>query len=214
MQKGKIDMTTCISMVIVIFLSVVHTPFVVNHIIERARKRVPIHRMALQWLYPSSELRILLCVHGPHNLNSAINLMEISRGTPEPGIFVHVTDMIELTEQIAATLVPGEGVDNMMITDTSVTEMRDQISHAFQAYVDENGGGITLSRMLALSTFSSMAQDLSVLAEDFMVSIILLPFHKKLNEDGKLDGGHPGFRYVNRKVINITNLEEFQYFKK
>ncbi|XWS77402.1 hypothetical protein CRYUN_Cryun01aG0258400 [Craigia yunnanensis] len=201
LRKGRIDMTTCISMVIVIFLTIVHTPFVVKHIIERARKRVPIHRMALQWLYPSSELRILLCVHGPHNLPSTINLMEISRGAPEPGLFVHVTDMIELTDQIAATLVPGEGVDNMTTTDTSVTEMRDQISHAFQAYIEENDGGITLSRMLALSTFSGMAQDLSVLAEDLMVSLILLPFHKRLNADGTLDGGHPGFRYVNRKLL-------------
>ena len=157
MQKGWIDVTTCISMVIVIFLAIVHTPFVVKHIIERARKRVPLHRMALQCIDPSSELRILLCVHGPHNLPSTINLMEISRGAPEPGLFVHVTDMIELTDQIAATLVPGEGVDNMTTTDTSVTEMRDQISHAFQTYIDENGGGITLSRMLALSTFSGMA---------------------------------------------------------
>ncbi|XP_022756811.1 cation/H(+) antiporter 28 [Durio zibethinus] len=201
LRRGIIDVTTCISMVIVIFLTIVHTPFVVKHIIERARKRVPIHRMALQWLYPSSELRILLCVHGPHNLPSTINLMEITRGAPEPGLFVHVTDMIELTEQIAATLVPGEGADNMTVTDTSVTEMRDQITRAFQTYVDENSGGITLSRMLALSTFNGMAQDLSVLAEDFMVSLILLPFHKRLNADGTLDGGHPGFRYVNRKLL-------------
>ncbi|KAK6261027.1 hypothetical protein SCA6_015501 [Theobroma cacao] len=201
LRKEIIDMTTCISMVIVVFLTIVHTPFLVKHIIERARQRVPIHRMALQWLDPSSELRILLCVHGPHNLPSTINLMEISRGTPEPGLLVYVTDMIELTEQLAATLVQGEGVDSMTITDKSVTEMRDQIGHAFQAYIDDNGGGITLSRMLALSTFSGMAQDLSVLAEDLMVSLILLPFHKRLNADGTLDGGHPGFRYVNRKLL-------------
>ncbi|XVE74213.1 hypothetical protein DITRI_Ditri11bG0180800 [Diplodiscus trichospermus] len=200
LRNGKTDVTTCISMVIVSFLTIVHTPFVVKHIIERARKRVPVHRMALQWLYPSSELRIMLCLHGPHNLPSTINLMEISRGTPEPGLVVHVTDMIELTDQIAATLVPGEG-GNMTITDTSVTGMRDEITRAFQAYLDENGSGITLSRMLALSTFNSMAQDLNVFAEDLMVSLILLPFHKRLNADGTLDEGHPGFRYVNRKLL-------------
>ncbi|XWS45738.1 hypothetical protein CRYUN_Cryun14cG0005400 [Craigia yunnanensis] len=165
LRNGRIHMTTCISMLIVIFLTIVHTPFVVKHIIERARKRVPIHRMALQCTDPSSELIILLCVHGPHSLPSTINLLEISRGKPDPGLRVYVTDMIELTEQIAATLVQGEGVDNMTTTDKSVTEMRDQISHAFQAYIDKNGDGITISRMLALSTFSGMAQDLSGLAD-------------------------------------------------
>ncbi|OMO69753.1 Cation/H+ exchanger, partial [Corchorus capsularis] len=199
LRKEHIDMTTCISMVIVVFLTIVHTPFVVKHIIERARKRVPIHRMALQWLDPSNELRILLCLHGTHNVPSAINLMEISRGPPQPGLSVFVTDMVELTDQIAATLVQGEGVDSVTVTDESVTEMRDQVTHAFQAYIDENGAGITLSRMIALSTFNGMAQDLSALGEDLMTSLILLPFHKRLNADGTLDGGHPGFRYVNRK---------------
>ncbi|XVE76737.1 hypothetical protein DITRI_Ditri13aG0005400 [Diplodiscus trichospermus] len=202
LRNGKIDMTTCISMVIVIFLTIVHAPFVVKHIIEQARKRVPIHRMTLQCLDPSTELRIMLCVHGPHNLSSAINLMEISRGAPDPGLLVYVTDMIELTEQIAGTMVQaGEGVDNVTVTDKSVTEMSDQISNGFQAYLDENGDGITLSRMLALSTFNGMPQDVGVLADDLMVSLILLPFHKRLTADRKLDAGHPGFRYVNRKLL-------------
>ncbi|KAL4310550.1 hypothetical protein GQ457_01G052300 [Hibiscus cannabinus] len=204
LRKGAIDITTCTSIVIVIFLSVVHTPVVVKHIIERARKRVPIQRMALQWLDPSSELRMLLCLQGPHNLDSAINLMEISRGRPEPGIFVHVADMIEFTEQIASVMAPGEGVDNITITDRSITEMRDQITRAFQTYIDGkggSGGAIKLSRVLALSTFNTMPQDLCVLAEDLMVSLILLPFHKRLNVDGTLDEGHPGFRYVNRKLL-------------
>ncbi|GMI73910.1 cation/hydrogen exchanger 28 [Hibiscus trionum] len=204
LRQGAIDITTCTSIVIVIFLSVVHTPVVVKHIIERARKRVPIQRMALQWLDPSSELRILLCLQGPHNLDSAINLVEISRGRPEPGLLVHVTDMIELTEQIAAAMAPGEGVDNITITDTSITEMRDQITHGFQTYIDEkrgSGGAIKLSRVLALSTFNNMPQDLCGLAEDLMVSLILLPFHKILNANGTLDEGHPGFRYVNRKLL-------------
>lgn len=48
-----------------------------------------------------------------------------------------------------------------------------------------------LSRMLVLSTFNSMPQDISVLAEDLMVSLILLPFHKRLKADGTLDEGHP-----------------------
>ncbi|XVF79640.1 hypothetical protein PTKIN_Ptkin15bG0005300 [Pterospermum kingtungense] len=200
LRNGYMDMTTCISMVIIIFLSIVHTPFVVKHIIERARKRVPIHRRALQSLDPSSQLRIMLCLHGTHNLPSTINLMEISRGSPDPGLLVHVTDMIELTDQIAATLVQPEGVDKI-ITDKSVTEMRDQITCAFEAYVDENGDGIKLSRTLALSTFGAMAQNLSVLAEDLMVSLILLSFHKRLNENGKLDEGNPGFRHVNRKLL-------------
>ncbi|KAJ4711605.1 Cation/H(+) antiporter like [Melia azedarach] len=193
--------TTSSTMVIVIFLTVVHTPFVVQHIIERARKRAPTRRMALQWLDPSDQLRILLCLHGPHNLTSSTNILEISRGTADPGIVVYVTDMIELTDQIAATLVQNEGVDTVTVTDKTVMEMREEVSNAVQSYVDENGQGITLKRMLALSTFSGMSQDICILAENLMISLIILPFHKRQREDGTLDGGHPGFRYVNRKLL-------------
>ncbi|KAF2293575.1 hypothetical protein GH714_002952 [Hevea brasiliensis] len=79
--------------------------------------------------------------------------------------------------------------------------MRDQVTQTIQAYVDGSGGGIILRRMLALSTFNSMTQDICILAENLMASLIILPFHKNQNADGTLDGGNPGFRYVNRKVL-------------
>ncbi|XP_044492733.1 cation/H(+) antiporter 28-like [Mangifera indica] len=196
--------TTCALLVLGVFLSVVHTPFVVGHIIRRARKRAPTRRLALQGLDPSQQLRVMLCLHGPQNLGSTINFIEISRGRADPGIVVYVTDMVELTDQIAATLVHQEGVqesiDTVTVTDKAVMEMRDEITNGVQSYVDEKEG-ITLKRMLALSTFSGMSQDICILAEDLMVSLIVLPFHKRQRDDGTLDCGHPGFRYVNRKLL-------------
>uniref|UniRef100_A0A2N9F0Q8 Uncharacterized protein n=1 Tax=Fagus sylvatica TaxID=28930 RepID=A0A2N9F0Q8_FAGSY len=197
---GGISTSTGTGMVIAAFFTVVHAPLVVAHIIKRARKRAPTHRMALQLLDPSNELRLLLCVHGPQDVPTAINFMEISRGTAEPGIVIYLTDMIELTDQIAATLVHDD-VNTVSVTDKSVTEMREQVTTAAQAYVDQNSDGVTLRRLLALSTFNVMPQDLCILAEDLMVALIILPFHKRQRADGTLDAGHSGFRYVNRKVL-------------
>ncbi|OWM78383.1 cation/H(+) antiporter 28 [Punica granatum] len=197
---GKASTSGSIAIIIITFLTALQAPFVVSNIIERARKRSPTHRMALQWLDPMNELRMLLCVHGPQNVASTINFMEISRGTADPGIVVYVTDMVELTDQIAATMVQGDA-DNATITDKAVTEMRDQITSAVQAYANENGDGITLRRTLALSSFSMMPRDISNLAEDLLISLIVLPFHKTQQPDGTFDGGHPGFRFVNRKVL-------------
>ncbi|KAK4769279.1 hypothetical protein SAY86_027429 [Trapa natans] len=199
-QTGKTTTSTSLVIILVIFFTTLHAPFVVSNIIERARKRSPTHRMALEWLDPMNELRMLLCVRGPHNVASAINFMEISRGTADPGIVVYVTDMIEMTDQIAATLVHKD-TDNAKVTDRGVTDMRDQITSAVQAYANENGDGITLRRMLALSTFSLMPRDISNMAEDLLISLIVLPFHKIRRDDGTFDGGHPGFRFVNRKVL-------------
>ncbi|KAF5469738.1 hypothetical protein F2P56_010303 [Juglans regia] len=202
---GTTSTTTSIVMVIAIFFTVVHTPSVVAHIIKRARKRAPTHRMALEWLDPSKELRILVCVNGPQNASAAINFMEISRGAADPGIEVYVTDMIELTDQIAATLVQGDdGVNTLAVTDESVTDLREQVTTAVQAYADMSGDGVTVKRMLALSTINGMPQEICNLAENLMVALIILPFHKSQRADGRLDAGHSGFRYVNRKVLRSS----------
>ncbi|KAL9296073.1 hypothetical protein ACSQ67_021969 [Phaseolus vulgaris] len=176
--------------------AMVHAPIVVGHIIKRARKRAPTHTNALQLLQPSSELRIFLCLHGLENVPASINFMEISRGISDPGIQIYVAEIIELTEHIAATMESGEGVQTSTIKDKAVIEMREQITNSFQAYVDNDGDGITLKRTMALSTIHNMAQNICVLAEDLMIALIILPFHRTQRQDGKLDAGNPGFRYL------------------
>ncbi|KAI3468143.1 hypothetical protein Pfo_024806 [Paulownia fortunei] len=197
------SISTSIAMVFATFLTIIYTPLVVANIIQRARKRSPTQRMALQWLNPSNELRVLLCLHGPQNVSSAINFIGISRGPADPGILVYLTDMIELTDRIAATLAHTEGVDTVTVTvtDPTVVEMREQITNGVNTYLNEDGDGITVRRMLALSTLNSMHQDVCILAEDLMVSLIILPFHKQQEAGGRLNMGHSGFRHVNRKVL-------------
>lgn len=195
--------STVIGMIFAIFITVLYTPIVVSQIIKRAKKRAPTHRLALQSLDPSTELRLLLCVHGTENIPSSINFMEISKGSADPGILVYVTDMIELTDEISATIEREEGVHTTSVKDKKVMEMREKVTDSFQNYVLDNGEeGITLKRTMALSTINNMPQDICFLAEDLMVALIILPFHRIQRQDGTLDGGNQGFRYVNRKVLN------------
>ncbi|XP_010426803.1 PREDICTED: cation/H(+) antiporter 28 [Camelina sativa] len=205
-RTNRVKNTTGAMIIFVIVLTVIYSPFVVMDIIKRARKRVPVHIMALQWLDPTTELRILIGLHGPHNIGSTLNLMEICHGGREPGSIFYATDMVELTDEIAATLKKGGGGgqsnDSVTVTDRSVAEMRESITAAVNGYGElRNGQGVTVRRMLALSTFMTMAQDVCGLADELMVSIIILPFHKRLNPDGTLDSGNAGFRHVNRKIL-------------
>ncbi|XP_058762844.1 cation/H(+) antiporter 28-like [Vicia villosa] len=193
--------STGIGMIFAIFFTILYMPSVVALIIKRARKRSPTHRLALQSLDPSSELRILLCVHGPQNVPASISFVEITKGGADPGILVYVADMIELTNEISVNLEKDEGVHTATVKDKEVMEMREKITNSFQAHVAENGEGITLKRTMALSTINNMPQDICVLAEDLMVALVILPFHRFQRQDRTLDGGNQGFRYVNRKVL-------------
>nr|GMD74277.1 cation/H(+) antiporter 28 [Ipomoea batatas] len=185
------------------FLTIVYTPLVVAKIIRWARKRSPTQKMALQLLSASDELRVLLCLRGKQNVSCAINFIEISRGPVEPGIMIYLTEMIELTDMVAATMASNQGVveDGVTVTDPEVIRLREEINSSVQAYVLERSEGINVKQMMALSTLNSMHQDVCILAEDLMVHLVVMPFHKNPTPDGKLDTGHSGFRHVNRKVL-------------
>ncbi|XP_074269636.1 cation/H(+) antiporter 28 [Silene latifolia] len=200
MKNKIITDSTCIGMILAMLLKIVYIPMIAQYIIQRARRRLPNQPLALQWHDPTKELRILIGLHGSENVPCAINLMEISKGTCDPGIVVYATDMIELTDQIAATLVPG-GVDGVTVTDKEVLQMREDITNSLQEYTKENEDCVTLLRAMALSTFNNMHQEICSLAEDSIISLLVLPFHNALQAGPKLVDGHTGFRYVNKKVF-------------
>lgn len=89
----------------VAFIAVVHTPFIVKRIIERARKQTPTHRMALQWFDPITELRIMVGIHGPQHVPSTINFMEMFRREDDLETVYYATDLIEVTNKVAPFLM-------------------------------------------------------------------------------------------------------------
>ncbi|KAK1426620.1 hypothetical protein QVD17_15296 [Tagetes erecta] len=200
-QLNIISPSDSIVMILVCFLTFIYAPMVVKSIIRRARKRAPTQRMALQWLSPTSELRVILCLHGPQNIHSAINFMEITQGPREPRMMVYVNDMIELNDRTASTLVRGEGVDAMAITDEGVLEMRENITNEIDSYVKDQCEGVDVKRLLTLCPLATMHHDICTLADDLLASIIILPFHKNQVQDGKFNTNYLEFRSVNRKVL-------------
>ncbi|KAI3864333.1 hypothetical protein MKX03_026906 [Papaver bracteatum] len=195
---------TYIMMILLAMLTIAIIPLVVKVMVEGAsRKRSPYRQMTLQHLDPSTELRILLGIHGPQNIPSMINIMEVSRGNKAARIGVYVTDMIEINDCNSTIFVPevDGSLENTTMADESVVSLREQITNAILSYVEESGKGINVQRLLAISTFANMHQDLCNLAEAVQASLLILPFHRNQRPDGKMDGVKHGFRYVNRKVL-------------
>ncbi|OVA19392.1 Cation/H+ exchanger [Macleaya cordata] len=208
LQAGLVNTGTYIVLVFLAIMTIALIPLVVKFIIERARKRSPYRRMALQWLEPSSDLRMLLCIHGPQNVPAMINIMEVSsRGNKRPRIGVYVTDMIEINDCNSTIFVPDQQDDHILddgattMVDESVVNMREQITNAIVSCLEKSGEGMNVQRLLVISTFANMHQDLYNLAEAVQASLLILPFHRNQRKDGRMDGSHHGFRHVNRKVL-------------
>ncbi|KAI3845603.1 hypothetical protein MKW98_031225 [Papaver atlanticum] len=200
-------------------LSISVVPYLAKFIIQRAKMETTYPLMALQWFDPNTELRILVGIHGHQNVQTMINLMEISRGNGFTSVSAYVTDMIQMNDNNTAMFIPDDPEDdnhrgddehpsslpetdaNTTMADESVVSMRDQITNMILSYVEQSGRGIKVHRLLAISTFFNMHHDIYNLSKAVQASLIILPYHKNQRKDGKMGNTHHGFRYVNRKVF-------------
>ncbi|XP_077213974.1 cation/hydrogen exchanger 28 [Tasmannia lanceolata] len=199
LQNETITEHTFLVILLHILLSVVNTPLVVAMIVRRAKNRALDGEMALQWHNPSKDLRIVVCLYGPHNLPTAINLIEATRGgTHSAPLTVYAMDMIELTG--SSTLTYREGIEGVTVNDEAITGMRDQMTSVLEEYVQESGEGVTIRRLLALSSYENMHADVFNGARDVMAVFIILPFHRRLMVDGTMED-HSALRDVNKRVL-------------
>ncbi|KAJ8640911.1 hypothetical protein MRB53_017605 [Persea americana] len=199
---GTITRNTFRVMLFVIIFTILYIPLVVRMIVSRARRREESLQLGLQWQDPTGDLRIMVCLQGPHNVPAIINIIELTRGAPNAGMLtVYTMDMVELTGRTAATLTLGDGMDAVTVTDEQVVEMREEITVALQAYEQESGEGLTIRRLLVLSSYEDMHVDVCNSAADAFVALVVMPFHKRQRADGGMEDAYPRFRHVNQKVL-------------
>ncbi|TVU48763.1 hypothetical protein EJB05_00035 [Eragrostis curvula] len=207
-DAGIITDKSFMAIIFMVALNVAVTPMVGMGIASWARRSVQWRLMGLQHHDPSTELRLVVGLHGPQNVPSLSFLMEALRWGGGGGgeLAIYAVDMVQLTDQTAAAIVKGGGFDGVTVVDEEVSEMRKLIGEALDAYQADCGGGdaVKVRRLLALSSFPDMHSDICICAEDAMAALVLLPYHKAQRVDGTMDGGHYGFRLVNQKVLQLA----------
>ncbi|XP_078179550.1 cation/H(+) antiporter 28-like [Carex rostrata] len=185
-----------------IIITLVITPLVGFGVAAWARSKARSRRMGLQFQQLDAELRIVMGLHDPQNLPIMLTLVEAIRWNKEPNkVTLYASDMIELTERAAATLVKGEGSDPVEVTDEEIMDMRNQIGEALDKFREQTNDEINVRRLLAISSFDDMYKDICMCAEDAKAVLIIIPSHKSQKIDGSMDTGHPGFQLVNQKIL-------------
>jgi hypothetical protein len=204
-DAGIITDKSFMAIIFMVALNVAVTPVVGLGIASWARRSVQWRLMGLQHHDPTTELRLVVGLHGPQDVPTLAYLMEALRlGGGGGELAVYAVDMVQMTDQTAAAIVRGGGFDGVTVVDEEVSEMRKLIGEALDAYQAEGGEGVRVRRLLALSSFQDMHSDVCICAEDAMAALVLLPFHKAQRPDGGMDPGHFGFRLVNQKVLQLA----------
>ncbi|KAK8933255.1 Cation/H(+) antiporter 28 [Platanthera zijinensis] len=202
-MAGIIDANTMTVMGLVAVGTVIPMPLVVGFLRRRMAAREMRSPMGLQWCETGREVKIVVGLHGPEDVPMAVNVMEAMRvqGGGGGGLVAIVVEMVQMTDKAAASMVHGEGLETVTVTDEGIVDMREQIGFALEAYGQESGDGVTVRRFLAVSAFDDMHQDICSAARESMAALVVLPFHCRQRVDGEMDSGHPGHRIINQKVL-------------
>lgn len=158
------------------------------------------HR-AIQIKKSNSQLRLLTCFNNARNIPTLINLMEASRGTRnKEGLRVYAMHLMELSERSSAMLMVHKARRNGM---PFWTRGRDSDPHqivvAFEDY--QHLSQVSVRPTTAISSISSMHEDICDSAARKKVAMIILPFHKHQRVDCQLETTRGELRHVNRRVL-------------
>ncbi|XP_027350391.1 cation/H(+) antiporter 20 isoform X2 [Abrus precatorius] len=155
------------------------------------------------------KFRVLACIHGPSNIPSIINFIESIRSTKKSFLKLFMMHLVELTERSSSIILVQRARRNgfPFFSRFHRDEWHDRLAGAFQGY--SQLGQVTVRSTTAISSLSTMHEDICHVAEEKWVTMIILPFHKQWRVDVGDDNvihhvlenaGHE-WRGVNQKVL-------------
>jgi len=155
------------------------------------------------------KFRVLACFHGPSNIPSIINLIESTRNTKKSFIKLFMMHLVELTERSSSIIMVHRVRRNgfPFFNRSHRDHWHDQFVRAFQAY--NQLGRVMVRSTTTVSSLATMHEDICHVAEEKMVTMIILPFHKhwrtEVNENNEKchvveNAGHK-WRVTNQKVL-------------
>ncbi|ERN03210.1 hypothetical protein AMTRI_Chr02g263090 [Amborella trichopoda] len=197
-RKVLNDQTFAIMILMALFTTFITTPLV-TAVYKPARKATPYKHRTIQRKNPDSELCILACLHNARSIPALIHLIEASRGTRRRSLCVYAMHLMELSERPSAIVMANKVRHNGLPFWNKSHPNSDHFVVAFDAY--QSLSSVSVRPMTAISSLTTMHEDICSSAEHKRAALILLPFHKQARIDGNFEVTRPGFRQVNLHVL-------------
>uniref|UniRef100_A0ACD5WGL2 Uncharacterized protein n=1 Tax=Avena sativa TaxID=4498 RepID=A0ACD5WGL2_AVESA len=198
------DESFAVMVLVSVAMTALVTPVVMG-LQKPARRLVGYKRRNLQRIRHDSELRMLACVHTTRNVPAVLSLLDLSNPSKRSPIFIYALHLVELTGRASNMLAAAaaSASTNSRSGSSSLPPMTEHIFNAFENY-EMHTGGVSVQTLTAVSPYQSMHDDVSVLAEDKHVSLIVVPFHKQQAVDGGLESVNPYIRGFNESLLSTS----------
>ncbi|CAL4953931.1 unnamed protein product [Urochloa decumbens] len=199
------DESFAVMVLVSVAMTTLVTPVVLG-VYRPSRRLVGYKRRNLQRIRHDSELRMLACVHTTRNVPSVLSLLELSNPNKRSPIFIYALHLVELTgraSNMLAAAAASASKPSRSGTGSSLPPITEHIFNAFENY-ERHTGGVSIQTLAAVSPYQTMHEDVSVLAEDKHVSLIVVPFHKQQTVDGGMEAINPHVRGFNESLLTSS----------
>ncbi|KAL3521271.1 hypothetical protein ACH5RR_019420 [Cinchona calisaya] len=176
------------------------TSCTIRSLYDYSRKYTGYQKRDIQHVASNAEFRILVCTHRQDDAVAAIKLLHMSSPSKESPIGVYALHLEELVGKAAPLLIShdlGQKSSSVGFRSTKVIDF-------FRHQGDLLPGFIRVQGYSSVSLPQFMQEDICSLAFDKLTSIVILPFHRKWNQQGKLIFDSKVVRTLNRSVLNTA----------
>ncbi|XP_050216382.1 cation/H(+) antiporter 14-like [Mercurialis annua] len=176
---------------------------IISYLYDPAKKYRTSSRRTIRGSSYQNQLRVLVCIHSADNVSLILNLLKAFNPTKFSPITVFVLHLTKLTGRASSILLP---YDSKM--DSNNFKMSDnpsaQIFNAFDRLEKQNQGYFLVQRYTAVAPYKTMHADICTVALDKKTTIVIIPYHKQYNFDGKIGSSSSPIRTINRNVMEMA----------
>ncbi|KAM3203391.1 hypothetical protein P3L10_031017 [Capsicum annuum] len=138
---------------------------------------------SIQYLDPTSELRVQVCIHNEDNVPSIVNLLEASNPSRRRPIAVFVLNLMELKGRAAALLVPTHNRKGKA-KFKSLPSRTGHISNALNILARRNKDAMSVQHFTSIVPYATMHDE------------------TYWDIDGRVGANFPAIRMVNQQVLH------------
>ncbi|CAH2065420.1 unnamed protein product [Thlaspi arvense] len=174
-------------------------PFVLRSLYDPKRKYLNYQKRNILNLEPSSDLRILTCLHKPENVLQTIAFLQLfSSPNLDFPITVTVLHLMKLVGQISPIMISHNKKSKRIHNNSYIHTA----NLAFRHFMLESLKSVTVTTFTAFSHEKMMHEDICTLALDQTTSIIIVPSGRSWTIDGMFESDDDAIRRINHSLLD------------
>lgn len=195
-----IDDVAFSAVILSVFVVATFTHIMVQFLNDYTRTYTGYQKRSILHTGLNSELRVVTCIHRQDDALAAIKLLEASNPSKENPLSVYALHLVELVGR-ATPLFINHSLGQKNQSGGSRSQ---QLIDLLESFGHQHAGSASVQVFTAMSMPVFMDQDICSLAFDKLAALIVLPFHRKWNQHGKVVYDSSIVRTINQKVVEMS----------